>query len=159
RWAHLRHGGGERMSERIHDVLGVGIGPFNLGLACLAEPVGLDAVFLDARDEFAWHHGLMLDDATIQVPFLAELVTLPDPTSPYSFLNFLKESGRLYPFYIREDFQPLRSEYDAYCRWASERVGGLRWGREVVDVRREADAFAVRQVLQVIRAPLPALLP
>ena len=130
------------MSERIHDLLGVGIGPFNLGLACLAEPVGLDAVFLDARDEFAWHHGLMLDDATIQVPFLADLVTLADPTSPYSFLNFLKESGRLYPFYIREDFQPLRSEYDAYCRWASERVGGLRWGREVVDVRRETGAVA-----------------
>ena len=124
-------------TDRIHDMLCVGIGPFNLGLACLAEPLGLDAVFLDARDGFAWHHGLMFDDATIQVPFLADLVTLADPTSPYSFLNYLKEIGRLYPFYIREDFQPLRAEYDAYCRWASERVGGLRWGREVVDVRRE----------------------
>ncbi|EFV90749.1 L-lysine 6-monooxygenase (NADPH) [Dietzia cinnamea P4] len=124
-------------TDRIHDLLGVGIGPFNLGLACLAEPLGVDAVFLDARDGFAWHHGLMFDDATIQVPFLADLVTLADPTSPYSFLNYLKEIGRLYPFYIREDFQPLRAEYDAYCRWASDRVGGLRWGREVVDVRRE----------------------
>ncbi|PTM87456.1 lysine N(6)-hydroxylase/L-ornithine N(5)-oxygenase family protein [Dietzia psychralcaliphila] len=125
------------MSGKIHDLLGVGIGPFNLGLACLAEPLEIDAVFLDAREGFAWHHGLMFDDATIQVPFLADLVTLADPTSPYSFLSYLKEVGRLYPFYIRENFQPLRSEYDAYCRWASERVGGLRWGREVVDVRRE----------------------
>jgi lysine N6-hydroxylase len=119
-------------------MLGVGIGPFNLGLACLAEPLEIDAVFLDAREGFAWHHGLMLDDATIQVPFLADLVTLADPTSPYSFLSYLKQIGRLYPFYIREDFQPLRAEYDAYCRWASERVGGLRWGRRVVDVRRES---------------------
>ncbi|MFN3339571.1 MAG: lysine N(6)-hydroxylase/L-ornithine N(5)-oxygenase family protein [Dietzia sp.] len=125
------------MSEKIHDLLGVGIGPFNLGLACLAEPLEIDAVFLDVREGFAWHHGLMLDDATIQVPFLADLVTLADPTSPYSFLSYLKQVGRLYPFYIRENFQPLRSEYDAYCRWASERVGGLRWGRQVVDVRRE----------------------
>ncbi|MGN0101256.1 MAG: lysine N(6)-hydroxylase/L-ornithine N(5)-oxygenase family protein [Dietzia sp.] len=125
------------MTGEIHDLLGVGIGPFNLGLACLAEPLDLDAVFLDARDGFAWHHGLMFEDATIQVPFLADLVTLADPTSPYSFLAYLKQIGRLYPFYIREDFQPLRAEYDAYCRWASERVGGLRWGREVVDVRRE----------------------
>lgn len=124
-------------SSRVHDLLGVGIGPFNMGLACLAEPLGLDAMFLDSRDGFAWHHGLMLDDATIQVPFLADLVTLADPTSPYSFLNYLKQIGRLYPFYIREDFQPLRAEYDAYCRWAAERVGGLHWGREVVDVRRE----------------------
>lgn len=123
--------------EHVHDLLGVGIGPFNLGLACLSEPLGLDAVFLDARDGFAWHHGLMFDDATIQVPFLADLVTLADPTSPYSFLAYLKEIGRLYPFYIREDFQPLRAEYDAYCRWAADRVRGVRWGREVVDVRRE----------------------
>lgn len=127
------------MSEKIHDLLGVGIGPFNLGLACLAEPLDLDAVFLDSRDGFAWHHGLMLDDATIQVPFLADLVTLADPTSPYSFLAYLKEIGRLYPFYIRENFQPLRAEYDAYCRWAADRVGSLRWGREVIDVRREND--------------------
>lgn len=125
------------MSEQIHDLVGVGIGPFNLGLACLSEPLELDAVFLDARAGFAWHHGLMLDDATIQVPFLADLVTLADPTSPYSFLSYLKQVGRLYPFYIRENFQPLRSEYDAYCRWASEQVSGLRWGRQVVDVRRE----------------------
>ena len=124
-------------SSRVHDLLGVGIGPFNLGLACLAEPLGLDAVFLDSRDGFAWHHGLMFDDATIQVPFLADLVTLADPTSPYSFLAYLKQVGRLYAFYIRENFQPLRAEYDAYCRWAAERVRGLRWGREVVDVRRE----------------------
>lgn len=127
------------MSETIHDLVGVGIGPFNLGLACLTAPLEVDAVFLDARDGFAWHHGLMLDEATIQVPFLADLVTLADPTSPYSFLAYLKEVGRLYPFYIREDFQPLRSEYDAYCRWASEKLDCLRWGREVVDVRRDAD--------------------
>lgn len=128
------------MSEHIHDLLGVGIGPFNLGLACLAEPLDLDAVFLDARDDFAWHHGLMLEDATIQVPFLADLVTLADPTSPYSFLSYLKEIGRLYPFYIREDFQPLRAEYDAYCRWAAGRLESLRWGRKVVDVGRVRDA-------------------
>lgn len=71
------------MSERVHDLMGIGIGPFNLGLACLAEPLDLDAVFLDARDGFAWHHGLMLEESTIQVPFLADLVTLADPTSPY----------------------------------------------------------------------------
>lgn len=123
---------------RVLDLLGIGIGPFNLGLACLTEPLDLDAAFLDARDGFAWHHGLMLSDATIQVPFLADLVTLADPTSPYSFLAYLKEVRRLYQFYIREDFQPLRVEYDAYCRWAADHVAGLQWGREVIDVHREA---------------------
>lgn len=130
----------------VHDLIGIGIGPFNLGLACLTDPLDdLDAVFLDAADGFAWHHGMMLDDATIQVPFMADLVTMADPTSPFSFLAWLKETGRLYPFYIREDFHPLRSEYDAYCRWAADRLDTLRWGRRVTAVEHDVttDLFTV----------------
>ena len=112
--------GSPRDPATIHDLIGVGVGPFNLGLACLAEPIDdLDAVFLEARDTFSWHPGMLLDDATLQVPFMADLVTLADPTSPYSYLNFLKDIGRLYPFYIRESFYPLRREYDDYCCWAA----------------------------------------
>lgn len=135
--------------ETIHDLVGIGIGPFNLGLACLSEPVEeVDAVFLDSREGFSWHHGMMLEEATIQVPFLADLVSMADPTSEFSFLNWLKHTGRLYPFYIREDFHPLRSEYDAYCRWAAERLGSLRWGRQVESVEHspEQDLFTVKAV-------------
>ena len=46
---------------RIHDVVGIGIGPFNLGLAALSEPLGIDVLFLDRADEFRWHHGMMLE--------------------------------------------------------------------------------------------------
>lgn len=39
---------------RTYDLLGIGLGPFNLGLACLAEPLDdLDAVFLDAAEGFS----------------------------------------------------------------------------------------------------------
>ncbi|MFC6355885.1 lysine N(6)-hydroxylase/L-ornithine N(5)-oxygenase family protein [Luethyella okanaganae] len=135
-------------SGRVHDLVGVGIGPFNLGLACLADPLDLDAVFLDSADAFRWHQGMMIEGATIQVPFLADLVTMADPTSPFSFLNYLKECGRLYPFYIRESFYPLRAEYDAYCRWASERLDTLRWGRRVTGIVYEAydDCYLVHAV-------------
>ncbi|GII99134.1 lysine N6-hydroxylase [Sediminihabitans luteus] len=135
------------MSAHVHDVLGVGIGPFNLGLACLADPLDLDAVFVDQAPEFRWHPGMMIDGATIQVPFLADLVTMADPTSPYSFLAYLKDVGRLYPFYIRESFYPLRAEYDAYCRWAAARLGSLRWGRQVVSLERDADTWVARAEL------------
>ncbi|MFJ3385056.1 MULTISPECIES: lysine N(6)-hydroxylase/L-ornithine N(5)-oxygenase family protein [unclassified Curtobacterium] len=133
-------------TSTVHDLVAIGIGPFNLGLACLTDPIDdLDAVFLDAADGFAWHHGMMLDDATIQVPFMADLVTMADPTSPFSFLAWLKETNRLYPFYIREDFHPLRSEYDAYCRWAADRLDTLRWGRTVtvVEYDEASDLFTV----------------
>ncbi|GAA2981782.1 lysine N6-hydroxylase [Microbacterium terrae] len=134
------------MTTHVHDLVGIGIGPFNLGLAALSEPLGLDAVFLDRADGFAWHHGMMLEGATIQVPFLADLVSMADPTSEYSFLNWLKQTGRLYPFYIRESFYPLRAEYDAYGRWVAGRLSSLRWGQEVVAVEHDAasDTYLVR---------------
>jgi len=134
------------MSAHVHDVVGIGIGPFNLGLACLAEPTGLDAVFLDRADGFRWHHGMMIEGATIQVPFLADLVTMADPTSPFSFVNWLKQTGRLYPFYIRESFYALRTEYDAYCRWAASQLRNLHWNREVIAVEHHAgdDTYLVR---------------
>ena len=134
------------MSAHVHDLVGVGIGPFNLGLACLAHPTGLDAVFLDRADGFRWHHGMMIEGATIQVPFLADLVTMADPTSEFSFLNWLKHTGRLYPFYIRESFYALRTEYDAYCRWAAGRLPDLWWNHEVVAIEHDAadDVYVVR---------------
>ncbi|MFC0600363.1 lysine N(6)-hydroxylase/L-ornithine N(5)-oxygenase family protein [Streptomyces palmae] len=118
-----------------HDVIGIGLGPYNLGLACLVEPIAeIDALFLESKPEFDWHPGMLLDGVTLQTPFLADLVTLADPTSPYSFLNYLKESGRMYPFYIRESFYPLRAEYNAYCRWAADRLGTVRFGHTVTRV-------------------------
>ncbi|MEH0824605.1 MULTISPECIES: lysine N(6)-hydroxylase/L-ornithine N(5)-oxygenase family protein [unclassified Micromonospora] len=118
-----------------HDFIAVGLGPYNLGLACLTAPIGdLDGLFLEARDDFAWHPGMLLNSARLQTPFLADLVTLADPTSPYSFLSYLKESGRLYPFYIRESFFPLRSEYNDYCRWAAAKLSSVRFGHEVTSI-------------------------
>lgn len=134
---------------RVRDVLVVGAGPFGLGLAALADGVeGLDLAVLDAAEEFRWHGGMLIEGSTLQVPFLADLVTLADPTSPWSFLNHLKRTGRLYPFYIREDFYPLRAEYDAYCRWVAESLDTVELGRRVVRVTFDeaADAFAVTSV-------------
>lgn len=119
------------------DLLCVGIGPFGLGLACLADPLeDVSVAFLDRAPEFNWHPGLLFDRATLQVPFLADLVTMADPTSRFSFLSWLKETGKLYPFYVRESFYPLRGEYNEYCRWAAQNVRGLHWGQDVVAVSR-----------------------
>lgn len=118
-----------------HDFIAVGLGPYNLGLACLTAPIDdLDGVFLEARDSFDWHPGMLLESTRLQTPFIADLVTLADPTSPYSFLSYLKETGRLYPFYIRESFYPLRAEYNDYCRWAAAKLPNLRFGQAVTTI-------------------------
>ncbi|MGC4853181.1 lysine N(6)-hydroxylase/L-ornithine N(5)-oxygenase family protein [Micromonospora sp. DT4] len=130
-----------------HDFVAIGLGPYNLGLACLTAPIDeLDGVFLEARPSLAWHPGMLLESARLQTPFIADLVSLADPTSPYSFLNYLKEIGRLYPFYIRESFYPLRSEYDAYCRWAAAKLPNLRFGQTVTTV--EYDSADERYVVR-----------
>ncbi|MEV8034601.1 SidA/IucD/PvdA family monooxygenase [Streptomyces sp. NPDC086182] len=133
-------------AETPRDLVGIGIGPFNLSLAALAHPLTeLDTVFYEQRPGFDWHPGLLIDGATLQVPFLADLVTLADPTSPWSFLNHLKERDRLFPFYFAERFQIQRAEYDAYCRWVADNLPGLRFAHQVDAVRwnPEHDLFEV----------------
>lgn len=133
--------------DTVHDFVGIGLGPFNLGLACLTEPIAeLDGLFLESKPDFEWHAGMFLDGAHLQTPFMSDLVTLADPTSPYSFLNYLKEKGRLYSFYIRENFYPLRVEYDDYCRWAAHQLTSVRFSTTVAEVTYDEsdEVYAVR---------------
>lgn len=121
--------------RRIFDLLGIGIGPFNLGLAALSEPIdGFNCLFLDAKTEFDWHPGMLLSASRLQTPFMSDLVTMADPTSRYSYLNFAKQTGRLYPFYIRENFFLPRNEYNQYCQWVSKQLSNLRFGFKVTQL-------------------------
>ncbi|WP_028803105.1 lysine N(6)-hydroxylase/L-ornithine N(5)-oxygenase family protein [Streptomyces sp. 142MFCol3.1] len=127
-------------AEAPRDLVGIGIGPFNLSLAALAHPLAeLDTVFYEQRPGFDWHPGLLIDGATLQVPFLADLVTLADPANPWSFLNYLKDRDRLFPFYFAERFHIQRAEYDAYCRWVADSIPGLHFGHQVDAVRWEPE--------------------
>ncbi|WP_343697862.1 lysine N(6)-hydroxylase/L-ornithine N(5)-oxygenase family protein [Flavobacterium sp.] len=120
------------MQNKIHDFIAVGVGPFNLSLACLTAPIeNLDGLFFDKNESFNWHPGMLLQDTTLQIPFLADLVTLADPTSPFSFLNYIKEQGKIYSFYIRENFLLLRNEYNQYCQWAIKKLPNIYFNTEV----------------------------
>lgn len=119
------------MSKAL-DFIAVGLGPFNLGLACLSEPIeSLNGLVLEQRAGFDWHPGMMLQSATLQTPFMADLVTLADPTHPLSFLNYIKQQGRLYSFYIRESFFLMRREYNQYCQWACQQLSNIRFNTQV----------------------------
>ncbi|WP_247728508.1 lysine N(6)-hydroxylase/L-ornithine N(5)-oxygenase family protein [Halovivax limisalsi] len=123
--------------DAVHDVVGVGLGPFNLGLAAMIDGVeaDIDATFLERTAEFNWHEGMLLEGTTLEVPFLADLVTMADPTNPHSYLNYLRETDRIYQFYFYETFQVPRREYNDYLRWVAERLESCRFRRAVTDVR------------------------
>jgi L-ornithine N5-oxygenase len=130
-------------SEVVHDILGIGFGPSNLALSIAVEEHSkslpadsrLNALFLERQPRFGWHRGMLIDDATMQVSFLKDLVTLRNPTSDYSFLCFLREQGRLIDFLNQKTLFPLRVEFHEYFEWAAERVSHLvSYGSEVVAV-------------------------
>ncbi|GAB3407002.1 lysine N(6)-hydroxylase/L-ornithine N(5)-oxygenase family protein [Flindersiella endophytica] len=136
-----------------YDLVGVGIGPFNLSLAALASGVdGLRARFYDAKPEWSWHPGLLFDEAKLQVPFLADLVTLVDPTSRWSFLSYLREHDRLFPFYFSERFHAPRREYDHYCGWVSRQLPACVFGSAVESVEWDSGLFVVRSSNETVRA-------
>jgi lysine N6-hydroxylase len=129
----------------VRDFIGIGLGPFNLGLAALTAPIAdLDGLFLERKPNVDWHPGMLIEGTTMQVPFMADLATLADPTSKYSFLNYLKENGRIYPFYIRESFFQLRTEFQDYLRWAAAKLDNLAFDREVTEVTWDDGVYAVR---------------
>lgn len=129
------------MQTKVYDILGIGIGPFNLSLAALAEPLkDLECLFVDANSGFNWHPGMLLESSRLQTPFMSDLVTLADPTSRYSYLNFAKKTDRLYRFYIRENFFLPRQEYNLYCQWVCAELSNLRFNFKVTQISFDGDA-------------------
>lgn len=123
------------MNSEVYDIAGIGIGPFNLSLACMSDPLSeISTIFFDQKPEFDWHSGIMPAWSTLQIPFFADLVTFADPTSKFSFVNYLKSQGRIYQFYIRQSFFILRTEYNDYCKWAAEQLDNLYFGHRVEKV-------------------------
>src|SRR5690349_18092107 len=135
----------------IYDVVGVGFGPSNLALAiALAEHnagpgEAVTAHFLERQPRFGWHRGMLIDDATMQVSFLKDLVTLRNPTSEFSFLAYLHSQGRLIDFINHKSLFPLRVEFHDYLEWAAARFSELvRYGHEVAEIRAvQGETFEV----------------
>jgi lysine N6-hydroxylase len=123
---------------------GGGVGPFNLSLAALLAPTSLHARFFERNPEFQWHPGLLFPEATIQVSYLKDLVTLADPTSRYSFLAFLHDKKRFYRFINTGQARVHRLEFNQYLQWVASQLENVEFGAEVRMVSLEADHFNVR---------------
>ena len=117
------------------DCVGVGIGPSNLSLACLLSPLSqFSTCFLEREQQFFWHKGLLLEDSELTVSIFKDLVTLADPTSPYSFLSYLHSQGRLLQFIIANFPSVKRVEFNQYFQWVCERLANLHFGHEVREI-------------------------
>ncbi|MFC4853762.1 lysine N(6)-hydroxylase/L-ornithine N(5)-oxygenase family protein [Actinophytocola glycyrrhizae] len=135
----------EELAEQtdVYDVVGIGFGPANLALAIAVAEHNAQAgtqhpvrsLFLERQPRFGWHRGMLIDDATMQVSFLKDLVTLRNPTSDFSFLSYLHSADRLVDFINQKSLFPLRIEFHDYLEWAAARFADeVRYGHDVVEV-------------------------
>ncbi len=126
--------------NKIYDVIGIGLGPFNLGLAALLDDIDdLEALFFERQQSYDWHPGMLIEGTDMQVSFLADLVTFANPKSPYTFLNYLHETERLYPFFYFRKMNVPRQEYNDYAKWVGERLTQARYGQTVRNVINHAE--------------------
>jgi lysine N6-hydroxylase len=120
---------------RHYRCVGIGVGPANLSLAALMHShPEITNLFVDKKERFGWHDGQQIPNTTIQVSMLKDLVSLSEPTSEYSFLSYLHESGRLY-HYLNAQFDAVpRQEFRNYMEWACRKNQHIVFGQEVLSV-------------------------
>ena len=134
------------MTRREVELLAVGAGPSNLGLAIALEELAPDlaenALIIDRNQTVEWQSGMLLPWATSQVSFLKDLVTLRNPRSRFTFLNFLKSTGRLDAFVNLGALAPYRLEISAYLEWVARSLTkvSVELGRNCVRLEPALDA-------------------
>jgi lysine N6-hydroxylase len=87
----------------------------------------------------------MFPETLMQTEFYRDLVTPVDPTSRFSFLNYLKKQGRLHQFICSSTIYPTRREFEDYFRWVAKQVSDVIFGVEVgcVDYDPKKNVFVV----------------
>ncbi|ALB69000.1 L-lysine 6-monooxygenase [NADPH], aerobactin biosynthesis protein IucD @ Siderophore biosynthesis protein, monooxygenase [Cronobacter dublinensis 1210] len=121
---------------KTYDFIGIGIGPFNLSIAALAEGLdGFSSLFLERKPHFSWHPGMMVPDCHMQTSFLKDLVSAVEPTNRYSFLNYLVQRKKFYRFLTTEQRTVSREEFADYLCWAADNLSNLAFSQHVQQVR------------------------
>lgn len=128
----------------IYDIVAAGVGPMHLALAvAVTEGAGSpriskDRVLLvEAKSRFDWHAGMQIPGAGMQTPFLKDLVSQFNPCSDFTFLNYLREKGRLNEFINLRQMYPSRREFEDYFTWAASKLSSLiQYGQVVLSVER-----------------------
>ncbi|MFH8976414.1 lysine N(6)-hydroxylase/L-ornithine N(5)-oxygenase family protein [Streptomyces sp. NPDC017890] len=128
------------MAHRTVELLAVGAGPANLALAVALEELAPElagrTLVVEREENVVWQRGMLLPDALSQVSFLKDLVTMRNPRSEFSFLNFLHSRGRLDAFVNLGSFVPYRSEISEYLQWVADSLERVRveYGGGVTDL-------------------------
>jgi L-ornithine N5-monooxygenase len=135
------------MMHREVELLAIGGGPSNLALAVALEELAPDdlaanSLIIERASSIEWQPGLLLPWAKSQVSFLKDLVTLRNPGSAFTFLNYLHTVGRLDDFINMSSFHAYRIEFSDYLGWVAASLAKvsvrLGCGCAAIEARRDA---------------------
>ena len=130
--------------EKLTDIIGIGVGPFNLSIAALLEQVpSLTSCFLEHKESFIWHEGLMLPNTYMQTSYLKDLVTAVAPESPYSFIAYLVRNKKFYRFLNTEQKTITRAEFSDYLSWVSKQLSNVAFSQTVENIDFVGDRFVI----------------
>lgn len=124
------------MQEK-YDVIGIGFGPSNIALAiqCQDQLPKLKMRFLEKNNDSIWQKEMLLRNSDIQNNPLRDLITLVNPRSKYTFINFLHSKGRLHNFLNTGLYYPMRKDYADYIDWcAKDFQPQVKYNEEVKDI-------------------------
>lgn len=140
------------------DLVCVGFGPASLAVAvALHDSIAAGkhlrpdgsapkVLFIEKQNRFAWHAGMLLPGAKMQISFVKDLATLRDPRSEFTFLNYLHRQNRLVDFTNLGTFLPARIEYEDYLRWCSSFFNHLvQYNEEVVSISPVSEQAPVKK--------------
>lgn len=121
----------------LRDIIGIGFGPANIALAIAIEELypDLNILFLESKPSTQWHTDAMYGGTDIQNHPLRDFVTPRNPKSHYTFVNFLKETNRLFEHLNLGVTFPLRTEYSQYIQWVAKHFDdSVQYQQEVIDI-------------------------
>jgi L-ornithine N5-oxygenase len=113
--------------KEIYDLICIGFGPASLATAIAIHDTYPShsrprCLYLEKQSQFAWHSGMQIPGAKMQISFLKDLATPRQPTSSFTFLNYLQSVGRLHAFINLSTFLPSRKEFEAYLKWCAATI-------------------------------------
>lgn len=127
----------------VYDLVGVGFGPAAIAVAAAFEDEyefappdteRLTTAYLERAGNSAWLPNLVLPGTDIQHHFLRDYATPRNPRSRFSFPNYLKETGRFYPFTLMANYV-TRQEWSEYTLWTVRQLDqNVRYHAEVLDI-------------------------
>lgn len=127
-------------ADSPYDVVCVGFGPaaLSLAIALYEQPRPLRVLFIERQSSFSWRgESFPMERSQMRTNLLQDLVTMRNPLSKFTFLNYLWSTDSLIAYTNLGQINPPRLVFAKYLAWCAshmEAKGWTKYGHAVKDM-------------------------